>query len=1041
MNDVTNIADHEADIDQLSTVAREHYEVAKGFEGVFDRRTFKDAYRRAYPERAEGSMIPSDYCHNRNNAGNTQHPRFLRHLGGNRYVFVGLNPSPSKALETIVSDYVRERSQSAYPGSMLPVFRQLETGMEQLPAITQREGVFVKAGFGQGQWADMPWLIVADSREADGPRRGVICTFKFPYDMSGVYVTLNQGIDLVINEQGGRRAARQVLRRQAESLRERASELADQGFHLDGAIDLRTNQGNHQADFEASTVAWKFYPAGSLPSDEQLNTDFEHLLAVYLREIEAGRLGQPASETGTAVSGLDPDGLAQMREDFLSAMAGFQSFSDPGRRYIEEERGYKTELAEAFQQEVQPWLAEPPETVERGEEICRRLFDLLQHRKLPSVNASQNLLNWRYYERLRQFSGEDALEAASLIHDLLHGEGATAERVERFARAYWPLLRARHGGQAQTRSLSTLLLMLSDPQREIFVLTSLFDDTALRLWGHRLFNSDEPMTAEDYKNVHRLADALWQALASWGWAPQDMIDVQSFMWVADRKRGGEEASKSPFRDALDPNSGRRIVKVAPGWDGVYWPECRDGGYVCVGWDEVGDLSAFSDADSERFPEYFRAAMGEQYTGSAAKQATGTRKAHELWTFSELVPGDIVVANKGTQEILAIGEVVDPGYAYREDRKAFKHVVYVRWDQSFAKRVDGLLSADERAQWGFTTVKELDREVLRALLDDTPAPPSSAPDEPLEDYRAPDLQQIVALVQKAGLRLSERTIRRYHFALSSRAFVILAGLSGTGKTWLAQEYARAVGAEHLIAPVAPNWTSDEDLLGFESPLTGEYQETDLSRFLRRAAGAYEAAIRHGVAPRPFHFILDEMNLARVEHYFARFLSAMEVRARDEVAGITLGRETVAMPPNFSFIGTINVDETTHGLADKVYDRAQLVEIDIDQEAFETHIQSQPYAEDLLELQRALNDVAPFAFRIADDISAYVDAAREQEIEWTEAFDEAVLHKLLPKVRGTDLAVQRALEAVCAHCAGRFPMSERKARRMLDGFMATGFASYF
>lgn len=127
------------------------------------------------------------------------------------------------------------------------------------------------------------------------------------------------------------------------------------------------------------------------------------------------------------------------------------------------------------------------------------------------------------------------------------------------------------------------------------------------------------------------------------------------------------------------------------------------------------------------------------------------------------------------------------------------------------------------------------------------------------------------------------MRRYHLALRSRGFVIVAGISGTGKTWLADGYARAVGAQ---VPVAPSWTTNEDLLGYLNHMNGRYHDTAFSTFLRAASAAYARAADAGVAAQPFHVVLYEMNLARVEHYFARFLSAMEVRQRLTLAPLEL-----------------------------------------------------------------------------------------------------------------------------------------------------------
>jgi MoxR-like ATPase len=318
-------------------------------------------------------------------------------------------------------------------------------------------------------------------------------------------------------------------------------------------------------------------------------------------------------------------------------------------------------------------------------------------------------------------------------------------------------------------------------------------------------------------------------------------------------------------------------------------------------------------------------------------------------------------------------------------------------------------------------------------------------DPPEDeppYAAPAWDEIVAAVARQGIRIDERTLRRYHLALGTRGFVVLAGVSGTGKTWLAEAYARALGARHLVVPVAPNWTTNEDLLGYVNPLDGQYHDTPFSRFLRAAAAEYLGASERERAPRPFHLVLDEMNLARVEYYFARFLSAMELRARDGTAAIELAPDDeVLLSPNLLFIGTVNVDETTHGFADKVYDRAQLVELEASREAMEAHLAGAGHGSALLEVWEAVREVAPFAFRVADEVGKYVAAGQAAGASPEELLDEQLLQKVLPKIRGTDLRVGAALERLEALADGQWPLTHARVRRMLDSFRQHGFASYF
>jgi hypothetical protein len=322
--------------------------------------------------------------------------------------------------------------------------------------------------------------------------------------------------------------------------------------------------------------------------------------------------------------------------------------------------------------------------------------------------------------------------------------------------------------------------------------------------------------------------------------------------------------------------------------------------------------------------------------------------------------------------------------------------------------------------------------IQELIGESIAPPP--------DYVEPSFHQIRTAIDAQGLRLSERVIRRYHSSLRPRGFVILSGISGGGKTRLTRAYANAVGAEYLLVPVAPNWNSNEDLLGFYNPVHKVYVDTRFSHFLRRAAREFQQATEAGRAPRPFHLVLDEMNLARVEHYFAKFLSAMELRGSDD-AVIDLHNEMVPLTPNLIFVGTVNVDETTHGFANKVYDRAQLIEVEAPRELLEAHLQGRPYQAVLLEVWDNLHEVAPFAFRVLDDIELYVHHAGLQGIPWRDALDDQLLQKVLPKLGGADDKVGACLDWLATRAKNEFPLTAAKAERMASRCHASGFASYF
>ncbi|MFL0177483.1 hypothetical protein [Mycobacterium sp. SMC-13] len=152
----------------------------------------------------------------------------------------------------------------------------------------------------------------------------------------------------------------------------------------------------------------------------------------------------------------------------------------------------------------------------------------------------------------------------------------------------------------------------------------------------------------------------------------------------------------------NPRPSQRVVKIAPGERGAFWDDCRKNGYICVGWDEVGDLAQYENKDA------FKDAFREHYPYNRVERQV-SRKANELWTLTELQPGDTVIANRGTTEILAVGTVNDTGYLWRPEREQYKHTVGVDWDTSKAAPIEPVRA------WATTTVSKVPATLLRRLL--------------------------------------------------------------------------------------------------------------------------------------------------------------------------------------------------------------------------------------------------------------------------------------------------------------------------------------
>jgi len=201
----------------------------------------------------------------------------------------------------------------------------------------------------------------------------------------------------------------------------------------------------------------------------------------------------------------------------------------------------------------------------------------------------------------------------------------------------------------------------------------------------------------------------------------------------------------------------------------------------------------------------------------------------------------------------------------------------------------------------------------------------------------NISQFATDLKDSGLIYSEKLLVRFVASLLTKPFLILTGLSGSGKTKLAQSFAQWICEnedQYKIIPVGADWTNREPLLGFPNALEpGKYVKPD--------SGALDLIINAKEKPElPFFLILDEMNLSIVERYFADFLSVMESNEFIPMYSTNSIYDGVPaqlyLPSNLFIIGTVNIDETTNMFSPKVLDRANTIEFRITQEEMKTFL---------------------------------------------------------------------------------------------------------
>ena len=384
----------------------------------------------------------------------------------------------------------------------------------------------------------------------------------------------------------------------------------------------------------------------------------------------------------------------------------------------------------------------------------------------------------------------------------------------------------------------------------------------------------------------------------------------------------------------------------------------------------------------------------------------------------------------------------------------------------AKVLEFLVRAREAAS--LDTILAL-AEAIRAEQADTPTTPHTAEPEatyttPAHTFSWPEaMEALLAHLAAQGLIYAPWQVAAYVAALRTKPFVILAGVTGTGKTQLPLRIAEATGSKAHLIPVRPDWTDSADVLGF-SDLQGRFRPGAL--LLAAHAAQQDPSCQHMV-------VLDEMNQAKAAHYLAEVLSVLEQRPTT-LPLLTEGLrrmsgapwDAVHIPSNAALVGTVNMDESGHNFSHKVLDRAFTLELsDVD---FSTPVpheavgsispwratawQPTPVHDTALlrvntELTAANRYLRPanlhLAYRSRDEIAgflthatAFPDAFRTRTGAAVDPMDLAMMMKLLPRLLGSRMRLQQVILGLLGWASvGTGFSDERTARPWLDTWQRT------
>lgn len=354
---------------------------------------------------------------------------------------------------------------------------------------------------------------------------------------------------------------------------------------------------------------------------------------------------------------------------------------------------------------------------------------------------------------------------------------------------------------------------------------------------------------------------------------------------------------------------------------------------------------------------------------------------------------------------------------------------------------------------------------------------------------------------SNLIFENSLVSRFVNAIVTKPFLILTGLSGSGKTKLAQAFSEWIienKSQLNLIPVGADWTNREPLLGYPNAL-------EEGKYVLPESGALQLLLRAKDDPeRPYFLILDEMNLSHVERYFADFLSAIESKEEIKLHSGNQDLEadgyqipsTLSIPKNFFIIGTVNIDETTYMFSPKVLDRANVIEFRVSNDELaqflknpedvelntlrgqgagmasdfvqiatnkaNAYSQKEKLSKELLKFFEELSDVgAEFGYRTAFEINRFASLSEKLSTEWgfNEIMDAAIAQKLLPKLHGSRRKLEKVLFKIGQLCINegdaeellkkpesinwdnvKYSISFEKIVRMHKGLIENGFTSF-
>ncbi|WP_394191018.1 AAA family ATPase [Paenisporosarcina quisquiliarum] len=330
-----------------------------------------------------------------------------------------------------------------------------------------------------------------------------------------------------------------------------------------------------------------------------------------------------------------------------------------------------------------------------------------------------------------------------------------------------------------------------------------------------------------------------------------------------------------------------IYKIAPGKDAENWDSCKENSIITLGWNDVGDLSQYND-----FKEFKKAFIQQGFYDNAS---TNTRKANEVWDFYNLQPGDRVLANKGTTQVLAIGTVNEKGYKYGTDLQRYQHTVGVTWDTIY----EGGLTIPAQKKWKTVTVDKVPVKTVDGWIEGETNSIITIQTEKIENNNT-----LFPIIEKAIARKGQ---------------IILYGPPGTGKTYTVLQYLRWKEEQKPIqlefCTFHPSYQYEDFIEGFKpveqnGTVSFKMQDGVFKQFIQRAQQSPSES---------FYFIIDELNRGNVPKIFGELITLLEKDKRGMALTLPQSKDPFSVPKNVYLIATMNTADRSIKMMDAAIKR--------------------------------------------------------------------------------------------------------------------------